>query len=244
MFPLLWIALLFSFPAGRALLVQATAQASTHQQQDAKPSSPEKPATEAPQQAGGGPPVTIPPAKPPAKPKKVITNDDLRGGGNSSGFSPADFSLINNCNRVCFEQVRQQAHLIPSANPNWKRDLLQAIEQVRNDDEWQKYLRDLYDQHLKFCSIGIEKREELARETDPNNVTPRELAIDEKYDAKYTQAQDALRALDSRQAALQKKYAGFQLAYQFTMIQASRIQRASCSSQGTRDYSPTDADDP
>ena len=173
--------------------------------------------------------------------KKVITNDDLKGGGLGSGFSPADFSLINNCNRACFEQVRQQAHIIPSTNPNWKHDLLQAIEQVRKDDDWQKYLRDLYEVRLKFCSLGNEKRDELARYTDPNNVTPRELAIDEKYDAKFTAAQNELRALDAREAALQRKYAGSPLAYQFMMIQMSRIQSANCYSQS---YSPTDANDP
>jgi hypothetical protein len=77
----------------------------------------------------------------------------------------------------------------------------------------------------------------LAKYTDPNNVTPQELAIDEKYDAKFTEAQNTLRALDSRQAALQRKFAGYPLAYQFTMLQASRIQTANCDS-------PTDADDP
>ena len=74
--------------------------------------------------------------------------------------------------------------MIPSASPNWKRDLLQAVEQIRNDNDWQKYLRDLYEQHVKFCNLGLEKRQELAKYTDPNNVTPRELAIDEKYDVK------------------------------------------------------------
>lgn len=244
MFPLLVAVLLLYCCPGGALRTATTISVRSGLEQDAKPSSPEKPPTDPSQEPVVVPPATVAavtPAKAPDKPKKVITNDDLKGGGLGSGFSPADFSLINNCNRACFEQVRQQAHIIPSTNPNWKHDLLQAIEQVRKDDDWQKYLRDLYEVRLKFCSLGNEKRDELARYTDPNNVTPRELAIDEKYDAKFTAAQNELRALDAREAALQRKYAGSPLAYQFMMIQMSRIQSANCYSQS---YSPTDANDP
>lgn len=217
---------------------------SAKQEPATKPASPYQSPAEGPQQPAAAPSTPVVPANPAAKPKKIITNDDLKGGGNSGGFSAADFNSINNCNRACFEQVRQQAHVIPSASPNWKRDLLQAVEQIRNDNDWQKYLRDLYEQHVKFCNLGLEKRQELAKYSDPNNVTPRELAIDEKYDAKFTAAQNALRALDARQASLQRKYAGYPLAYQFTMIQASRIQTANCYGQGGPDYSPNDADDP
>jgi hypothetical protein len=241
---LLGIALLFCFPTNASLAVQAAQATSAQQEPAAKPASPEQPPAESPQRPAAAPTTPPVPANPTAKPKKVITNDDLKGGGNGGGFSAADFSLINNCNRACFEQVRQQAHLVPSAIPNWKRDLLQAVEQIRNDNDWQKYLRDLYEQHVKFCNLGFEKRQDLAKYSDPNNVTPRELAIDEKYDAKFREAQNALRALDARQASLQRKYAGYPLAYQFTMIQASRIQTANCYAQGGSDYSPNDADDP
>jgi hypothetical protein len=243
-YPLLVALLLLRLLPGGALRVEIAIPATTALAQDAKPSSPEKPTSDPAQQPSVTPPVTValtPPVKTADKPKKVITNDDLKGGAPGSGFSAADFSMINNCNRACFEQVRQQAHIIPSTSPNWKHELLQAVEQVRKDDDWQKYLRDLYEVRLKFCSLGNEKRDELARYTDPNNVTPRELAIDEKYDAKFIAAQNELRALDAREAALQRKYAGSSLAYQFMMIQASRIQSANCYSQN---YAPTDAEDP
>jgi hypothetical protein len=236
--------LLFIFTVGGALPITLAIARSTQQPQDPKPSPPEGQPPITPQQPTAIPTAPVAPVttnKPPARPKKIITNDDLKGSGPTSGFSPADFSLINNCNRACFDQVRQQAHVLPAANPNWKHELLQDVEQVRKDDDWQKYLRDLYEIHVKFCNLGMEKREDLARYTDPNNVTPKELAIDEKYDAKFAAAQNELRALDSRQAALQRKYAGSPLAYQFTLIQASRIQTATCYSGN---YSPNDSDDP
>src|SRR5690348_16873058 len=64
------------------------------------------------------------------KPKRVITNDDLkpaRGGG----FSGANFSEIDDCDRRCFEQVRELARVSPASNPNWKHDLLHAVDTVR-----------------------------------------------------------------------------------------------------------------
>lgn len=193
------------------------------QQQDAKQAPPEKQAPDSTQ------PPPAPPAKPADKPKKVITNDDLKSpGGGDSGFSSLDFGQINDCNRNCFEEVRQRTRVVPSLNPNWRRDLLQAIDQVRNDGEWQKYLRDFYDMHLKFCQIGDEKKEELAKFADPNNVTARELAIDDKYDAKFKEAQTALQELTNRQDALQRKFAGNPFAYQFSVMQTTRIQNASC----------------
>ena len=135
-------------------------------------------------------PVTPPLPQPPEKPRRVITNDDLKGGG-GSGFSPMEFSEINDCDRYCFENVRQLARASTSSNPNWKRDLLQAIDRIRSDAEWQTYLRELYDVHLKFCQLGDEKREEPSRDADPHNVTRREIAIHDKYDAKFKEDREA-----------------------------------------------------
>ena len=107
------------------------------QQQDPKPSPTEqKPSDTPPQQPTAAPttpavPATPPPPKSPDKPRRVITNDDLKGGG-GSGFSPMEFSEINDCDRYCFENVRQLARAPTGSNPNWKRDLLQAIDRVRS----------------------------------------------------------------------------------------------------------------
>jgi hypothetical protein len=59
-----------------------------------------------------------------------------------------EFSEINDCDRYCFENVRQLARAPSCSNPNWKRDLLQAIDRVRSDAEWQTDLRELYNVHL------------------------------------------------------------------------------------------------
>jgi hypothetical protein len=219
------------------------------QQQEPKPSPTEQKPSDTPQQqptaASPAPavPATLPPAKPPDKPRRVITNDDLKGGG-GSGFSPMEFSEINDCDRYCFENVRQLARVPTGSNPNWKRDLLQAIDRVRSDAEWQTYLRALYDVHVKFCQLGDEKREELNREADPHNVTPREIAIDDKYDAKFKEVQARLQTLYYRQADLQRRFGANPFSFQFSIVQTSRIQNANCAQQRSPRYAPNDADDP
>jgi hypothetical protein len=219
------------------------------QQQDPKPSPTEHKPSDMPQQQPTAAPATpaVPatplPPKPPDKPRRVITNDDLKGGG-GSGFSPMEFSEINDCDRYCFENVRQLARAPTGSNPNWKRDLLQAIDRVRSDAEWQTYLRELYNVHLKFCQLGDEKREELNRDADPHNVTPREIAIDDKYDAKFQEVQATLQTLYYRQADLQKRFGANPFAFQFSIVQTSRIQNANCAQQRSPRYAPNDADDP
>jgi hypothetical protein len=166
-----------------------------------------------------------PATKPTVPPKHVYTNDDMRGGGDSGGL---DFSQINDCDRACFDQVRQLAHVVATPGSNWKRDLLQAIDQVRKDTDWQAHVRELYNMHLKFCALGDEKRAELNRVADPHNVTAREISVDEKYDAKFKQLQISLQSLTSRQAELLQKFAVNPFSLQFARIQASRVSNASC----------------
>lgn len=190
-------------------------------------------------------PDALPQAQPanPAKPHaKVYTNENLPSAAGDSGG--LDFGSINDCDRRCFEQVRTLAHVSPAANPNWKRDLLRGLEPVRKDPEWQQYLRDIYEAHLRFCQIGEEKREELARVADPNNVTARELNVDDKYDAKFRQAQATLENLYLRQRPLQQKFAFSNFSLQFSQLQVSRIQSAPCANQNYTASGPTDADDP
>ena len=129
------------------------------------------------------------------------------------------------------------------SNPNWKRDLLQAIDRVRSDAEWQTYLRELHNVHL-ICQLGDEKREELDRDADLHNVTPREIAIDDKYDAKFKEVQATLQTLYYRQADLQKRFGANPFAFQFSIVQTSRIQNANCAQHRSPRYAPNDADDP
>ena len=235
MLPLLYLAIFFSLSPGKLPAVSLAVPALRQQQQDPKPSPPDKQPSESPQQPAASP------AKPADKPKKVITNDDLKGGGGGDGFSAVNFGQINDCDRNCFDQVRQLARVSPGADANWKRDLLQAIDTVRKDDDWQKYLRDLYDVHLKFCRLGGEKRDELAKYADPRNVTPKEIAIDDKYDAKFKQTQAELTNVYARQSALQRRFGENPFAYQFSIVQTNRIQNASCGAHYPV-YTPTDPD--
>jgi len=159
MFTKLLVAALFGFAFAGAPALQAQTQSSAPTPQDAvlKPVPSDNPAPSADAKASN-------------RHKQVYTNDNLPKA-NPGDFSGADFSEINNCDRNCFEQVRQLAHAFPGSNPNWKRDLLRALDTVRKDADWQKYLRDLYDVHQRFCALGAEKRDELAYVADPANVT-------------------------------------------------------------------------
>jgi hypothetical protein len=241
----LYLAILLSYAAGE--LQQTPAQSATptpaqQPQADAK----QPPSDE--QQPGAPPPVAAlpaPQAKPARKPKKVITDDDLNGSsGVGASFSRQDLSQINDCDRNCFEQVRKLAGVTPSLSPNWRRPLLQAIDEVRREAAWQKYLLDLYDVHVKFCAVGDEKREELSRYADPHNVTPREVSIEEKYDTKFKEMQSELQLVYERQGPLQAKFTANPFAFQFSRVQADRIKSANCMSPRYPNYSPTDADDP
>src|SRR5258708_3725744 len=182
-------------------------------------------------------------AKPPRPRKKVYTNDNLPKA-NPGDFSGADFSEINNCDRNCFEQVRQLAHVFPGSNPTWKRDLLRALDAVRKDAEWQEYLPDLYDVHQRFCALGAEKRDEIAYVADPANVTPREIAVEDKYDAKFRQAQASLEQVSARQHGLQQLFGASPFSLQFSQLQVGRIQNAPCGPQHYPDPTPSEGSDP
>jgi len=231
------IAALFAslFAGAPALSTQGQTFASTPQDAALKPAPSDNPAQ----------PPAAADAKPPSpKPhKKVYTNDNLPKAS-PGDFSGADFSEINNCDRNCFEQVRQLAHVFPGSNPNWKRDLLRALDTVRKDADWQKYLRDLYDVHQHFCALGSEKRDELAHVADPANVTPREIAVDDKYDAKFKQAQSSLEQVSARQHGLQQLFGASPFSLQFSQLQVSRIQNAPCGSQRYPDPTPSEGSDP
>jgi len=232
----LLIAALFTslFAGASALSAQSQAPAPTPQDAALKPAPSGNPAQ--------------PPAAADAKPlapkphKRVYTNDNLPKA-NPGDFS-GDFSEINNCDSNCFEQVRQLAHVFPGSNPNWKRDLLRALDTVRKDPDWQRYLRDLFDVHQRFCALGAEKRDEIAHVADPANVTPREIAVEDKYDAKFKQAQASLEQVSARQPGLQQLFGASPFSLQFSQLQVSRIQNAPCSSQRYPDPTPSEGSDP
>ena len=187
----------------------------------------------APQQPASPAPAASPAIKPQAtapkrKARKVITNDDIQGIGSIyKGTGGPDLSGINDCDRNCFESVRSAARIYPSG-VQWKRDLLDAIERVRDDAPWQALLSDYSAVRGKFCALEQERNEELARNSDPQNVTPAEISVEEKYDRLFKAAQADLLSLYDRARVLRQAHAGSALELGFMDYQTNRIITASC----------------
>jgi hypothetical protein len=159
-----------------------------------------------------------------SKPKKIYTNDDLHGGsGDDYGSLPPGFDPINDCNTACFDRIRTFAQVDTNANPNWRHDALAAVDLIRSDTEWQRFLRDFYNAQYRLCMLGNDQRTDMARTADPHNVTPQEIVVAEKYDAKLKELQAELQALRVRGSGLQRKYVSNRMAYQFTVLQTSWV---------------------
>src|ERR1700690_730122 len=207
------------------LLSAATAGARAQDQ----PLSP--PAQQQPGFAPAPSPSNIPVPKPQAprrRAHRVITNDDIEGIGSiyRSAFGP-DLTYINDCDRSCFEAVRVAARIYPSG-VQWKKDLLDAIERVKDDGPWQGLLSDFGAVRGKFCLLEQERNEELARESDPRNVTPVEISIEEKYDRLFKGAQADLLSLYDRAQVLRQSHASSGLEIGFMNYQTNRIVTANC----------------
>lgn len=177
--------------------------------------------------------------------RKVITDDDFQGIGSIyKGGGGIDLSGINDCDRNCFEAVRVAARIYPGGT-QWKRDLLDAIENVRGDGPWQSLLGDFGQIRGKFCGLEQERNEELARVSDPRNVTAGEISVEEKYNRLFKAAQADLLTLYDRAHFLKQAHASSGLEMAFMDVQTNRIVTASCYSVQER-YRPSweSADDP
>ena len=125
--------------------------------------------------------------------------------------------------------MRAFAQVDAERDPNWRRDVLQQLDRVRSDSEWQAYLHDLYDTHRKVCQVTFDKTDAMRRSGNTRNLGPREIAITEKYDAQRKTAQEELSAAVARQFMLQKKFADKPYANSFATIQRTRMQGGFCS---------------
>ncbi len=186
------------------------------------------------------------PGKPPAKKPRVINNEDLEGKGGilfpQTGRSAIDLGGINDCDRNCFERVRSQAGIAAGTNLQWKHDLLQSIEKVREDAKWQATLAELARIKGEYCDLEAEKNEELAKRADPKNVTEAELSIDEEYQRKFQAVeQELMKAFADADAAM-RDYRG--IIVPFLGIQRQRIVNATCyQTPAPRYIAPTDDSD-
>jgi hypothetical protein len=195
-------------------------------------------------------PATNPPQEAPApkketKPHKVFTNEDVEGKGAAMYPSSADFvdlNAINECDRYCFEQVRQASHIPPGMSPNWKYALLDGIEKVRGDAAWQTILAQLASIKGKYCSLEAEKNAALARQAGSGTVTEGEISIEEAYERKIRALQAETAGVYERAEPIHRKYTG--AVVQFMTLQQQRIANIACPAARPAFDPPDDPDDP
>jgi hypothetical protein len=170
-------------------------------------------------------------AKAATKAKKIITNDDIKSSP-ASGFGGVFYvsaGAINNCDSMCFNQLRGNAWPGGKENPNWRRDILQQLDFVRSDSEWQGYLHELYRAHDAICQLTFEKQDEMRRSGSTRNLGPQEIAIADKYDDKISTTQATLTSAVARESELRQRFAGKPIANGFAMTQGVRMQGGFCS---------------
>ena len=234
-----------SFHVAILVLLVSAASFGAHAQN--QPPSPQPPAPSAPAASPAASPKKdqAPVPKTPRHARNVITDDDFQGIGSIyKGGGGPDLSGINDCDRNCFESVRSAARIYPGGT-EWKRDLLDAIDKVRSDGPWQGLLGEFGTVRGKFCSLEQERNEELARVSDPHNVTAGEISVEEKYDRLFKSAQADLLTLYDRAHFLKQAHASSALEMAFMDLQTNRIITASCYSL-SQPYRPNweSSDDP
>ena len=198
------------------------------------PQTPAKPASATPDS----------PAKPQAKPHKVFTNDDIDA-------QPHDVSIqggrdilqqLNTCDRTCFDQVVQRAGVNGGYTARWKLALLDAIETVKRDADWQGNLGEILGIQGQACETQTRKTEDLRKYADSRNITPSELAVERQYEPKFREIHARLNAALDRANSHIAKVAIDNLQAQFMHMQVDKLVHATC----TINVPPTpeDTDDP
>ena len=74
------------------------------------------------------------------------------------------------------------------------------MDRVRGDREWQRYLREIDEAQR---TVSNDDKDELFKFANPHNVTPEEIAIDEKYDPKMQAAEVEPDSLPAKLGSLQ-----------------------------------------
>jgi hypothetical protein len=194
-----------------------------------------------------GAPIAKPPEQQPKAPpkphKRVITNDDLegKGAGLYAQMAGVDLRRINECDRYCYEQVRQMSRIAPGPDMQWKRDLLSGIDKVAADAVWQARLEGIARVKGAYCLLQQGKNAELAERADPRNVTKTELDIEDKYERKFQAEQGALISVYDQAEAVRMQYRG--IVVQFMQLQEQRISNAPCAPPQAP-YDPEYGEDP
>ena len=183
-------------------------------------------------------------AKVPAKPHKVFTNDDIDA-------QPHDVSIqggrdilqqLNSCDRTCFDQVAQRAGVNGGYTARWKLALLDAIEAVKRDADWQGNLGEILGIQGQACEAQVRKTEDLRKYADSRNITPSELAVERQYEPKFREIRARLNAALDRANAHIAKVATDNLQGQFMHMQVDKLVHATCTINVPAP--PEDTDDP
>ena len=228
--------------AGLSASAQSTDSASTTPQTSPAPApcsancpqTPAKPATATPDS----------PAKPPAKPHKVLTNDDIDARPHDVTITGGRDILqqLNTCDRTCFDQVAQRAGVNGGYTARWKLALLDAIEAVKRDADWQGNLGEILGVQGQACETQVRKTEDLRKYADSRNITPSELAVERQYEPKFREIRARLNAALDRANAHIAKVAPDNLQAQYMHMQVDKLVHATCTINVPPP--PEDTDDP
>jgi hypothetical protein len=185
-----------------------------------------------------------PQGKPSAKPHKVITNEDFDALPHyvnvEGGYELME--KINTCDRTCFEEVARRANATGRYTARWKLALLDAVDAVKYDSNWQGVLGQILGVQSNACELQVKKTQDLQRFSDPRTVTPSELAIEREYEPKFREINARLNSALARANAYISKNADGVLQSPYMHLQVDRVTHATCTI--TVPPPPDDTDDP
>lgn len=169
-------------------------------------------------------------AAPAKKAHRVYTNEDFDALPHQHDVDGARDLLdqVNTCDRACFTGVYQRTGIPASSNVQWKQMLVDDLDKVRADLTWQGLLREGIAIQVRSCELELQKRQDLARFSDPRTVTHSELVVERQYEPKFREQTQRLADLDKRAADYIRKYAEEPYRAAFMHLQLERIGRAEC----------------
>lgn len=161
---------------------------------------------------------------------KPLTNEDLQKLNKRRGMSvvgiDVDMDGIYDCDYNCYNDVRGSAGISPGGNLDWMRDLRTGIEDLQKDAIWRAELVNLAHLRSRFCTLADEQNAELRRADNSNNVTDEQINIRERYNAKLSEANEAVTAEYERITPLEATHSP--LVRRFMEKQVVRIMQANC----------------
>jgi hypothetical protein len=184
------------------------------------------------------------PSKPPAKPHKVFTNDDIDARPHDVTIQGGRDILqqLNTCDRTCFDQVAQRGGVSGGYTARWKLALLDAIETVKRDADWQGNLGEILGVQGLACETQVRKTEDLRKYADSRNITPSELAVERQYEPKFREIRARLNAALDRANAHITKISPGTVQAQYMHLQVDKLVKATCMINVPAP--PEDTDDP